>query len=240
MAHGGPGSSLGLVPLIAALGADRQVVAPDMMGNGESDPPPIRPTSIAFYADCLAAVMDRLALPRVDLYGHHTGAQVMCELAIARPDRVRRVILDGLGLYADEERTEYSARYAPPITPDAEGRSFRWVWDFAGQITQHFPYYRRDDAHRIPGGAPSPPGAIMQRAADMLRSWSTYHLAYQAAFAHPLAERLALLTTPTWVLQVQRDPLARYAAQAAGLIQGARLTPTDYARRPQTIMDCLA
>jgi pimeloyl-ACP methyl ester carboxylesterase len=222
MAHGGPGSSLGLAPLIAALGADRRVVAPDMMGNGESDPPPIRPTSIAFYADCLCAMMDHLALPEVDLYGHHTGAQVACELAIARPDRVRRVILDGLGLFNDAQRSEYLARYAPEIIPDAQGRALQWVWEFASQITQHFPYYRRDEAHRIQGGAPSPPRAVMQRAADLLKGWSTYHLAYQAAFLHPLAERLSLVTGPTWVLEVERDPLARYAALGAALIPAAR------------------
>jgi pimeloyl-ACP methyl ester carboxylesterase len=240
MAHGGPGSSLGLAPLIAALGVDRQVIAPDMMGNGESDPPPARPTSIAFYADCLAALMDRLELPTVDVYGHHTGAQVACELAIARPNRVRRVILDGLGLYTDEQRDDYLARYAPPIVPDADGLSLQWVWDFAGQITQHFPYYLKDEAHRIPGGGPSPPAVVFQRVADMLKGWSTYHLAYEAAFAHPLAERLPLLTAPTWVLQVQRDPLARHAAQAAALIPGAQLAPTDYPSRAQTIRECLA
>jgi pimeloyl-ACP methyl ester carboxylesterase len=239
MAHGGPGSSLGLVPLIAALGAERQVIAPDMMGNGESDPPQIRPTRIAFYADCLSAVMDKLSLPAVDLYGHHTGAQVACELAIARPDRVRRVILDGLGLFTAEARADYLARYAPPIVPDAEGRGLQWVWDFASQITQHFPYYMKDEAHRIPGGAPSPPPVVMQRVADMLKGWSTYHLAYEAAFAHPLAERLSLLTRPTWVLEVERDPLARYAAQAAALIPDAQRVRTDYARRAQTIRECL-
>jgi pimeloyl-ACP methyl ester carboxylesterase len=240
MAHGGPGSSLGLALLIAALGADRRVVAPDMMGNGESDPPPVRPTSIAFYADCLCAVMDRLGLETVDLYGHHTGAQVVCELAIARADRVRRVVLDGLGLFTEEERAEYLARYAPEIVPDARGESLMWVWDFISQTTQHFPHYRRDEAHRIEGGAPPPAAAVMTRAAEVLKVWDTYHLAYQAAVSHPLAERLPLLTCPAWVLEVARDPLARYAAPAAALIPGARIARTDYARRAQALRDCLA
>ncbi len=239
MAHGGPGSSLGLAPLIEALGADRPVFAPDMMGNGESDPPPAAPTSIAFYADCLIRVLDRLDLPKVDLYGHHTGAQVVCELAIAQPGRVRRVILDGVGLFTDQERAEYLSRYAPQIVPDAEGRHLHWVWDFMAHTTQHFPHYRRDEAHRISGGAPPAPPVLMQRAAEVLKGWSTYHLAYQAAFAHRLADRLPLLTAPTWVLEVERDPLARYAVQAAALVPGAKLMKTTYADRAQAVKACL-
>jgi pimeloyl-ACP methyl ester carboxylesterase len=239
MAHGGPGSSFGLAPLIAALGADRQIVAPDMMGNGESDPPPPGPTSIAFYADCIAELMDRLQLSTIDLYGHHTGAQVACELAIARPDRVRRLILDGVGLYTEHEREEFLSRYAPPLTPDAEGHHMMWIWDFISQLTQHFPYYRRDEAHRIAGGAALAPGVLTQRAGEMLKGWPTYHLSYQAAFTHPVAERLPLLTSQTWVLEVARDPLARYADQAAALVPGAQLAPTDYAQRAQTVRDCL-
>ncbi len=46
MAHGVPGSSLGPVTLIANLSADRVVAAPDMMGNGCSDPPPSIPRTI--------------------------------------------------------------------------------------------------------------------------------------------------------------------------------------------------
>jgi pimeloyl-ACP methyl ester carboxylesterase len=239
MAHGGPGSSLGLAPLIGALGADRRVVAPDMMGNGASDPPPTQPTSIAFYADGLAAVMDGLQLETVDLYGHHTGAQVVCELAIAHPDRVRRVVLDGVGLFSDKDRHEFLARYAPPIVPDADGDHLRWVWDFITQTTQHFPHYLVDEAHRIEGGAALPPPALTQRAAEVLTVWSTYHLAYQAAFRHDFAERLALIRAPTWVLAVARDPLARYAAEAVTRIPDAKLVSTDVAGRAQAIRTCL-
>jgi hypothetical protein len=74
----------------------------------------------------------------------------------------------------------------------------------------------------------------------VLKGWATYHLAYQAAFIHPLAERLPLLTCPTWVLEIERDPLARYAAQGAALIPGAQMVRTSPAGRAQTIRDCLA
>jgi pimeloyl-ACP methyl ester carboxylesterase len=192
-------------------------------------------TSIAFYADCLLAVMDHAGLDRVDLYGHHTGAQVVCEVAIAHPDRVRRLVLDGVGLFPDEQRAEFLQRYAPPIAPDPEGAHLAWVWDFISQTTQHFPHYLRDDGHKIEGGAALPPPLLTNRAAEVLKVWSTYHLSYGAAFAHDLKARLRLLTSPTLVLEVERDPLARYAQEAADLIPGARITQTAAAQRAPTL-----
>jgi pimeloyl-ACP methyl ester carboxylesterase len=239
MAHGGPGSSAGLATLIAALGTDRVVAAPDMMGNGDSDPPPHAPT-IAFYAECLVAVMDHLGLERADLYGHHTGAQVVCETAIAHPGRVRRLVLDGLGLFPPDLRTEFMTRYAPEILPDAQGRHLLWLWDFIGQTTQHFPHYRRDETHRIAGGAPPPLAAWTNRSAEVLKVWSTYHLAYRAAFAHDLAARLALVTTPAVILAVANDPLESYAQAAANLVPGARVEHTTREQRAGALRAILA
>jgi pimeloyl-ACP methyl ester carboxylesterase len=235
MAHGGPGSSLGLVPLIADLGADRVVAAPDMMGNGCSDPPPSIPTTIEFYAGGLIAVMDHLGLEQVDLYGHHTGAQVITELAIAHPGRVRRLILDGVALFDEAQRIEFLSHYAPTITPQADGGHLAWVWEFISQTTQHFPHYLRDATHRIEGAAALPPPVVTARVAEVLQVWATYHLSYQAAFTHRFAERLTLIAAPTLVLQVERDPLARYAAQAVELIPGAKMAPVRVPERAQAL-----
>jgi pimeloyl-ACP methyl ester carboxylesterase len=234
MAHGGPGSSAGLAPMIAALGTDRRVVAPDMMGNGDSDPPPNPPT-IAFYAECLVAVMDHLGLEQVDLYGHHTGAQVVCEAAIAHPARVRRLVLDGLGLFPPDLRAEFMTRYAPEIKPDANGGHLLWLWDFIGQTSQHFPHYLRDEAHRVAGGAAPPLDAWTTRSAEVLKVWSTYHLAYRAAFSHDLASRLALVISPTVILAVANDPLESYAGIGADLIPGARVQCTTREKRADAL-----
>jgi pimeloyl-ACP methyl ester carboxylesterase len=235
MAHGGPGSSLSLLPLIADLGADRVVAAPDMMGNGCSDPPPSTPTSIEFYAEGLIEVMDHLGLNQVDLYGHHTGAQVITELVIAHPGRVRRLVLDGVALFDEPQRLEFLSRYAPPIMPEADGRHLAWVWEFISQTTQHFPHYLRDEAHRIEGGAALPPPVVTARAAEVLQVWATYHLSYQAAFSHKFAERLPSIPAPTLVLEVERDPLARYAAQAVSLIPDARIAAIRVPERAQAL-----
>jgi pimeloyl-ACP methyl ester carboxylesterase len=235
MAHGGPGSSAGLSPLIAALGVDRQVIAPDMMGNGESDPPPEGPTSIAFYAACLNEVATRLGLETLDLYGHHTGAQVVCEFALAHPDRVERLVLDGVGLFPEALRAEFLELYAPPLTPDLEGSHMQTLWAFMAELSQHFPHYRRDPEHAVKAGRPPPPAALTDRFAEVAKVWSTYHLSYEAAFRHDLATRLKLLPPSTLILAVEGDPLEVYATRAAALIRGAKVIPATREDRPRTV-----
>lgn len=155
--HGGPGSSASLLPLIAMLGKRRRVIAPDTPGCGESDPLPGAETAIIDYADALRQVLHALGIPCVDVYGHHTGAQIACELAIMAPAAVRRLVLDGVGLCPADLRKDFLERYAPPLVPADDGSHLTPVWDFVRNLTRYFPHYRQDDGHRTAGGHVSPP-----------------------------------------------------------------------------------
>jgi pimeloyl-ACP methyl ester carboxylesterase len=210
-----------------------------MMGNGDSDPPPSQDITIEFYAECLVAAMDAVRLERVDLYGHHTGAQVVAEIAIARPERVRRLVLDGVGLFPPSLKAEFLDLYAPAIAPEASGAHLSKIWTFITRTTQYFPHYRDDEQHRIAGGAPPPPVVATDRTAEVLKAWSTYHIAYGAAFRHDLAERLRQVSTPTLFLAAAGDPLAPYAAVGAALVEGAHVVETSYADKARAIRDFL-
>lgn len=216
--HGGPGSSAGLVPMIEDL-AKRgfAVIAPDMMGNGLSDPPPRAP-DIAFYAGCALAVLNRLGMQRVDCYGYHIGSQVAGELAVSAPGRVRKLVLDGVGLFSREQRTEFLEFYAPPVQPDASGAHLARLWAFLSHTTVRFPHYSDKPADRIVGGAPLPPPVLTDLLAEVVRNWRTCHLSYQAGFADAAGDRLSRIAHPTVVLEVTGDPLSGHAQRAASLL----------------------
>ncbi len=220
MLHGGPGSSAGLAPLIAELADRFRILAPDTMGCGDSDPAPDAEPEIADYAAYLAGFLGAIAAPAAAVYGHHTGAQIACELAIAAPHRVTRLVLDGAALFAPDLRGEFVERYAPPIVPDESGAHLDGLWQFARDLTRYFPHYRKDADHRTASGQPLPPDLATGVVAEALKVWPTWHLAYRAAFSHRFAARLALLTTPALVLEVAGDPLAQFAARAATLARG--------------------
>jgi len=217
MAHSAPGSSLGLVGLMEALAPSRRLVAPDMLGNGDSEPHAIAWPEIADYADDAVALLDALGIDRVDFYGQHTGAQIGCEMALRHPSRVRRLVLDGLALFPADLQQQLSQRYAPPVSPDRFGGHLAWAWSFVRELSLHFPHYEQDPEHRLHLNAVPEPAVLHAQVVDVLKSLATYHLAYRAAFAHPVAERLALLRHPTLLVAVQGDPLERYL-EAAGAI----------------------
>jgi pimeloyl-ACP methyl ester carboxylesterase len=81
----------GLLPEVADV---RSVYAPDLPGYGESDSSPSR--SIADAAGAISDLANDLRLRQIDLLGVQYGAEVAIELAAARPELVRRLVLAGL------------------------------------------------------------------------------------------------------------------------------------------------
>ncbi len=221
MVHASPASSLTLVPLMRELGRSRRVIAPDTLGNGDSAPPAPAVPDMAYYADASLRVMDALGIEHADLYGSHTGAHIVTEMALARPDRFRRLILDGIGMFTAEEKAEMLARYAPSMHPDAFGTQFHWAWHFVRDQAWFFPYFRRDAAHLRGLGLPSA-DALHETTVEVLKAIRTYHHAYRAAFNHADRERLPLVRLPALVMADASDPLRAGVSIAAQLLPGAR------------------
>jgi pimeloyl-ACP methyl ester carboxylesterase len=81
--------------LLRDLGRDRSVYAPDLPGSGESDAPDHAPT-VADQAAAFIDLIDSLRLKQVDVIGYQAGSLAAIELALARPEQVRRVMLIGV------------------------------------------------------------------------------------------------------------------------------------------------
>jgi pimeloyl-ACP methyl ester carboxylesterase len=78
--------------------AGRRVIALDNRGHGESD----KPTDPAAYHSATMArdaanLLDHLRIPRADVMGYSMGARIATFLGLMHPDRVRSLILGGLG-----------------------------------------------------------------------------------------------------------------------------------------------
>jgi pimeloyl-ACP methyl ester carboxylesterase len=220
--HASPASALTLVPLIKELAGSRPLMAPDTLGNGDSCKPQMAVPDIAYYADAVGRTLDVLGIGPIDIYGSHTGGSIATELSIRQPERVRHLIIDGIGLYSKELQRDMLENYTPEITPDAFGAQFHWAWHFVRDQALFFPWYKRDTEHQRTGGLPLP-GQLHAMVMEVLKSIDTYHMGYRASFRYPKRDRLALVGVPTMMIFETSDPLFQYRNEAVALVREAIL-----------------
>jgi pimeloyl-ACP methyl ester carboxylesterase len=101
--HGFPTSSRMYRALIPPLAEHHRVIAPDLLGFGHSDAPPV--TEFAYTFDALAdlteELLDGLGAHRYALGVHDYGAPVGWRLALRRPQAVRAVVTQSGNAYED-------------------------------------------------------------------------------------------------------------------------------------------
>lgn len=226
MLHPSPGSAKMLEPLQAALAAKRRVLALDTLGNGDSAAPRRPDPDLAYFVDGHRKALDAIGLERFDLYGSHTGANLAIELAIGHPVRVRRLILDGVSLYAPEERAEMLARYVRPVQPDAHGSQIHFLWNFVRDVYLFWPWYKPDAAHARGVGLPSAE-ELHDKAVEVFKAARTYHLSYRAAIAYEKEARLPLVEVPTLLACARSDMLLQYFERVKGLLPAAQAVITE-------------
>lgn len=229
--HPSPNSSRGLVPLLQGLraaGSRADMFALDTLGNGDSAPPVPDVPDIGYFADAVRRTMDVLGLERADLYGSHTGARIACELAATCPDRVGRVVFQGISDFDSATRARRLEAYAPAIDPDDYGRQFIWAFNFVRDQSLHAPYFLRDPEHRLTNRAVPDAQALHMAALDVLKNIDSYHKPYRAAFAYPTADRIGLVTAPSLFVRLPSLPshIALAAPQLAATMADARVVDT--------------
>ena len=226
MLHPSPGSAKMLEPLIAALSAKRRVLGLDTLGNGDSSPPREANPDLACFVRGHLRAIDALGLDRFDLYGSHTGANLACEIAIAHPTRVQRLILDGVSLYTPEDRAEMLERYARPVQIDLFGSQIHFLWHFVREAYLFWPWYKADAAHARNVGLPTA-DELHDKAVEVLKAARTYHLSYRAAIAYDKEARLPEVRVPTLLACARSDMLIEYFERVKALMPSAECAVTQ-------------
>jgi pimeloyl-ACP methyl ester carboxylesterase len=203
--------------LIDSLAPARRVITFDNVGVGGTTG--TTPSTIEEMARGAIAFIDALGLEAVDLLGFSIGSFVAQEIALARPDLVRRLIL---------------ASSAPQGAAGMHG----WAPEVIGAIgnPQTKPeqyldvFFTQSEASRQAGqeGLKRMYARTEDRDADT--TWATRHAQYDAVCAwgipdHALLQRLSCLRMPVFVTNGDSDPmiLPHYSHLLAGLIPQARI-----------------
>ncbi len=193
------------------LATDRVVHCPDTPGYGASDPPAAKPT-MQDYGAALAAAVDALVLRAgrsrapVDLFGFHTGSLCALEVALQRPDLVRRVVLSGVPHYSAEER-ERKRRVNVPGYPYFDDP------DYVAKL------YKRLVLDARESGTPE---QRLTRFGDRLRAGPNGWWGPDAVFTYDSVESLPQLRKPTLLIAFNEE-MTQPTRDAAQLIPGAQL-----------------
>jgi pimeloyl-ACP methyl ester carboxylesterase len=84
------------VDVMAALSEHHTVIAPDLLGHGESDKPDAD-YSLGGYANGMRDLLTVLGIDKVTVVGHSFGGGVAMQFAYQFPDRTERVVLVSTG-----------------------------------------------------------------------------------------------------------------------------------------------
>jgi len=214
-------------PVVEALAGDYRVVAPDLLGYGESELAD-GPYSISRHATVIAAFLDELGLGPVTLAGVSLGGGVAIQLAFDRPDLVSALVpIDafGLGRALPNGLLSYAlARFQLPnrLTVAALRRSRRFTRASLGGVV-----------HDLGSLSPSAVNAVyreLQRptAGEAFRRFRSAEVT-RAGYRTTFTDRFQKLSVPTYVLHGAHDDLfpVSWARRAARRIPDAELRVLD-------------
>jgi pimeloyl-ACP methyl ester carboxylesterase len=205
--------------LIDALAAGRRVVTFDNVGVGSTTGR--TPSTIEAMAHDAIAFLDAMGFEQVDLLGFSIGSFVAQELALIRPQQLRRVVLAS----SAPQGAEGMHGWAPDVIgavgrPQTSPEGYLEVF-FAPTSTSQ--QAGQQAARRIFGGRTTD--------RDEPTTWQTRQAQYDAVCAwgipnHSLLQRVTAIDLPVFVANGDSDPmiLPRFSYLLAGLLPNARLT----------------
>jgi pimeloyl-ACP methyl ester carboxylesterase len=207
--HGSGVSARYWVNQLRGLGRALRVVAVDLPGHGQSDPPPR--ASVEEYGAVVADFLDALGAGPAIVAGHSLGGSIAIALAARRPDAVRGLVL--LSSCAK--------------LPWEDGPGERLLAYLPGPLRKLIFFSMAQKILFAPGAS----GGAVSLGMQELRSCrpETMRLDVQAARAMDLSEPAAGLEVPALILCGSRDRLTppALAEHLGALIRGSRLQIVD-------------
>ena len=184
-------------PTIKALmGAGYRVVVPDQVGFGKSSKP-LFDLSFDLLARHTLALIDHLALDRVDVVAHSLGGMLAVRFARSYPERVNRVVLEApIGLedyrnFVPPVSTQRLLEVEDALTPDGYRRQLVTNYSLTLPADAITPFI--ESRMRI------------KEAADYPRWLRAFVNSYQMLYSQPVVYEIPLLKQPVLFLMGAND-----------------------------------
>ena len=223
--HAGVTSSLEYIKVIPFLSTTYCVIAPDFLGNGDSDPAPFA-YDIIDHARTMIHFMDSLGIKKAGVVGQHVGGKIGLEMAVTWPERVSKLVLSSPN-YPEEEKE----------------KTFKDPPNFMGRVE-----IMADGSHLMEWWRRSalwghPLDITNDRTLEYIKAGPRGEEIHWASGAYNLNLRLPLINCPTLVLSGTLDPFypvvekikellpnGKLAVIEKGSIWVTRVMPNEYAK----------
>ncbi len=226
--------------LIDALAAERRVITFDNVGVAATTGR--TPNTVEAMANDAIAFIEAMNLERIDLLGFSIGSFIAQEIALIRPDLLRRVVLAS----SAPQGAAGMHGWAPEVigavgAPEPQGAAgmHGWAPEVIGAVgaPETSPqgylevFFAPTNTSREAGQQTA--GRIFGKTRDRDKptTWQTRQAQYDAVCAwgipnHSLLQRVAAIDLPVFVANGDSDPmiLPRYSYLLAGLLPDARVT----------------
>jgi pimeloyl-ACP methyl ester carboxylesterase len=203
--HAGVTSSGEYIKVIPFLSKNYRVIAPDFLGNGDSDPAPFA-YDIIDHARTMVHLMDILGIKKAAVVGQHVGGKIGLEMAVTWPERVSKLVLSS------------------PNYPEAEDeKSVKDPPNFMGRVE-----IKADGSHLMEWWRRSalwghPLDITHDRAVEYVKAGPRGEEIHWAGGAYDPRPRLPLVKCPTLVFSATHDPFCGMAETVHKLTPGSKL-----------------
>ena len=203
--HAGVTSSDEYKRVIPFLSKKYRAIAPDFLGNGDSDPAPYA-YDIIDHARTMVHFMDSLGIKKASVVGQHVGGKIGLEMAVTWPERVSKLVLSS------------------PNYPEAEEeKTFQDPPNFMGRVE-----IQADGLHLMEWWRRSalwghPLDIVEDRVIEYIKAGPRGEEIHWAGGAYDPRPKLPLVRCPTLVFSATRDPFCPMAETVHKLVPGSKL-----------------
>jgi pimeloyl-ACP methyl ester carboxylesterase len=202
MLHGINSHADDLRAVIDALGPGHRIIAPDLLGFGESPKPLDIEYSLDEHAQVLDATLTDLGVPDgFVLFGYSLGGVIAVRYAATYPQRLRRLFLLSAPFYLPPEsysRHGFGLEYAQAML-------FTWLWKVLGRQKE-----RNTPVYQLAAGQLRAVAEDYLRAGDISQHWDVMASTLENTISKStFVDDLPRLTMPTVFALGIRDPIVR-------------------------------
>jgi pimeloyl-ACP methyl ester carboxylesterase len=203
--HSGVTSSDEYKRVIPFLSTTYCVIAPDFMGNGDSDPAPYA-YDIIDHARTMVHFLDSLCIKKAVVAGQHVGGKIGLEMAITWPERISKLVLSSINYpEAEEEKTcKDPPNFMGRVEIQADG-SHLMEWWRRSALWGH------------------PLDITHDRTVEYIKAGPRGEEIHWAGGAYDPRPKLQLVRCPTLVFSATHDPFCAMAETVHKLVPGSKL-----------------